>query len=703
MTGAVVTITASQVSLRHGGRTVDWPLGAELAALARGAEGAEGAGEFTRALEPEADSALRRDVGRRLYTGVFGGAPADSWPALVAAAAPENLLRVRLDIEDPVLATLPWELMHDDGQHALWRNGRVLLRRGRARGNPVAPGEENGADRGPLRALLVVCNPADHTLLADHELAKIGAALAQLPGRIHTEVVDGPSPTELRAELTAVRPHVLHFIGHGMRAVEGDLPGLDFNVEPQNGAKDERNEQRRWGAPAKGQWTLDRDMLEILLGDGRAPRLVLFNVCRQAGAPAGDFGSLVNVCLEQGVGAAVAMQGDIESPAAVEFSYELYRSLSCAKPIDEIITDVRNHLYLTDPGRPSWALPVLECAVPDPAEVTRQRWGHAEPELSSRNRKWPFDELPMFLGRAKERRTGWWHLCEGAREAAGPAERLLAITSGQPASGKTWQAKWCLLTCMLLGEDVTYADLAAQAGRGDGDDHKTLGWLSVLRSLRNACMDERQPDPMAAADFIRFNQVLNRATRGGPEWSRGVETDGEDQNYPFNPEEGRADDRRMAIFQEFLTTLKNRAAARQRPHLLALDHAECVIDSDVGGVLKPLLFDPVRKVAQPPEQFPVRILVVASQSWRGFKHLQDVMPVSPVVLGDFPPHEYRRLSREFWERTVVARPALRELNFEAFEEIATALRRDAEGPFPIHVFQKIVNLLLTMKATQTRS
>ncbi|WP_419997985.1 CHAT domain-containing protein [Streptomyces boninensis] len=688
MTDVVVTITATQVSLQNGDRTVDWPLGAELAAVAQDPAGA-GAAEFHRALEPEADSGQRRAVGRRLYDAVFGGAPDDSWRALVAAATPENLLRVMVDIQDPVLDTLPWELMHDEGQHALWRNGRVLLRRGRATGNQVS------AEKGPLRALLVVCNPADHTLLADQELAKIGAALARLPGRIHTEVVNGPSSTDLRAELIAVRPHILHFIGHGMRAVEGDGPGIDFNLEPENGAKNgDGNGRPQWGGPPKGQWTLDRDALEILLSDGRAPRLVLFNVCRQTGAPSADFGSLVTACLDQGAGAVVAMQGDIESPAAVEFSYELYRNLSRARPIDKVVTEVRKHLYLTDPARSSWALPVLKCAVPDPDAVTRQIWGHAEPELSSRNRQWPFDELPMFLGRAKERRTGWWHLCEGDSPEAGTGERLLAITSEQAGSGKTWQAKWCLLTCMLLGEDVTYCDLAAHAGRGDADDHMTLDWLAVLRALCKACTDPRQPDPMTDADFARFHQMLNRATRGGPEFSRGLEVSDADQNYRFDVEEGRADDRHKAIFQEFLSTLKNRAAARQRPHLLALDHAEWIIDSDVGGVLKPLLFDPVRKVPEPPEEYPVRMLLVASQSWRGFRHLQDVMPVSPVVLGDFPPHEYLRLTREFWERTIQEKPALRELPYEAFEGVALAARRNREGPFRITLFKMMLELLL---------
>lgn len=681
MTDAVIRITDDRVQLHTNTSEFEWQLGEELVAVAHDPTG-DRASAFTAALESGAPPQQRTDVGLRLYRAVFDAAPAGRWAELQAGASERDPLHVRVDIDCPALARLPWELMRDRRQ-AWSRNNLVLLRRGRR----VGPSAEIPPEQGPLRVLLVVCNPADRRLLADQELAMIGAALTELPGRVHTEVIDGPSLRELIAEVSHVRPHVLHFIGHGMRAVAGDVGGLHFNVaQPATGPQDPR-----WEVPEES-WTLGPEQMDHLYVSWK-PRLVVLNACRLAHAPAADFADLIETCLERGSLAVVAMQADIESPAAAEFSHALYQHLAGAQSIDAAVTSARNHLHIDDSDGPSWALPVLQCGVEDPRDVVRVKFGHPEPELTRLNKSWPFTELAMFVGRAKERRTGWW---EPPEETAAP-DRLLAITSARQKSGKTWLAKWCLLTCMLRGEDVTYADLADYAGRGDGDEPMTLDWLAVLRALREACTDDkRQPTAMHVTEFARFNQVLNLAAQGGQRWAEGMPSPAFDLGHSFKVDADRhAEARRAEIFQAFLNTLRSRAVARRRPHLLAIDSVQRISESEFSEALLPLLLGPVQEGGG---DFPLRILAVAPQSWPGFRHLQKFMEGSPVVLTDLQQPDYKRLAREFWERQRHENRVLRRQSFQDFEALLDGMNslKGNQQSFHVGVYQRVLDTWLAL-------
>ncbi|MEB8340607.1 CHAT domain-containing protein [Streptomyces endophyticus] len=683
MTDAVLRITEERVQLHTNSGEFEWALGDELVEIARDPAGVK-AMEFTAALEFGASPQHRTDIGLRLYRAVFDAAPAGRWEELQDEASEKDPLHVRIDIECPALARLPWELMRDKRQ--TWsRNNRVLLRRGRR----VGISTESPPELGPLRVLLVVCNPSDRRLLADQELAMIGAALTQLPGRVHTEVIDGPSLRELIAEVAHVRPHVLHFIGHGMRAVAGDTGGLHFNAaQPVIGPPDPH-----WEEPEES-WTLGPEQMDHLYASWK-PRLVVLNACRQAHAPAAEFADLIETCLERGSLAVVAMQADIESPAAAEFSHSLYQDLADARSIDAAVTAARNHLHIDDSDGPSWALPVLQCGVEDPRDVVRVEFGHPEPALTRWNKSWPFAELAMFVGRAKERRTGWWEHPDDADAA--PPDRLLAITSARQKAGKTWLAKWCLLTCMLRGEDVTYADLADYTDRGDSDEPVTLGWPAVLRALREACTDDkRQPNAMHVTDFARFNQVLNLASQGGRRWAEGMPSPAFDLGQPFMVDADRhAEARRAEIFQAFLNTLRNRAVARRRPHLLAIDNVQRISESEFSDALLPLLLGPVQEAGG---DFPLRILTVAPQSWPGFRHLQKFMEGSPVVLTDLQQPDYKRLAREFWERQRHENKVLRRQRFRDFEALLDGMNglKGHQQSFHVGMYQRVLDTWLAM-------
>lgn len=689
MTDVVLSIRDERMHLTTDTGSCDWPLGDTLVEIVAEPEGPR-AMEFTAALAFGAGRERRTRIGVELYQGMFGAAPQE-WSELQRGASEKEPLRVRIDIQCAALAPLPWELMRGTpaGQR-LWLNGRVLPRRGRLLEAQDQP--RQGSRKGPLRILLVVCNPEDPELLADCELAMIGAALADLPGRVHTEVIDGPSLQQLAAEITHVRPHVLHFIGHGMRAVAGDAGGLYFNARQPVPPGDGTAVPTR-ARPAREAWTLEPDQAHHLY-HGWQPRLVVLNACRQAHAPAAEFGGLVDTFLNRGTSAVVAMQADIESPAAAQFSHALYTGLGRAQSIDAAVTSVRNHLDMADGDGPSWALPVLECGVSDPGEVVALEFGRNEPELSRLSQQWPFEELAMFLGRPHERRIGWWEQCE---ETSTPA-RLLAVTSAHSESGKTWVAKWCLLTCMLRGEDVTYVDLADPRIRGNRDDPVAMDWLAVVRAMREACTDPRQPDPMRREDFARFNQALNRAAQGGPAWAQRMPTSPQDRGHRFVVESDRhAEMRKEEIIKAFLGVLRTRALNRRRSHLLALDHAESITESDFRNVLLPLLLTAVQEADG---EFPLRLLIVAPQSWPGYRHLAEALPGDPLVLTkNFPFDDRKRLAREFWERKAHQQQVPSHLSYADFERLVHSLPENAQH-FPVTVYQKALDLLLLLGSNE---
>ncbi|WP_306332160.1 hypothetical protein, partial [Streptomyces sp. KL109B] len=247
---------------------------------------------------------------------------------------------------------------------------------------------------------------------------------------------------------------------------------------------------------------------------------------------------------------------------------------------------------------------------------------------------------------------------------------------------------------------VTYADLASYSGGGKDEDPVILDWLAVLRALRDACMDPRQPDPMLPKDFAEFNQVLNLAARGGRRWAERMPSSEVDSGDSFHMDADRHAEARMGeIFQTFLRTLRSRARTRRRSRLLAIDHAEGIIENDFQAVLSPLL---LRSVQENDDEFPLRVLMVTPQNWPGFRHLKMLMDSAPVVLTDLPGHEYRRLRREFWARQVHAGRVPADVTFSSFEEVLDAMYRGGSDFFTVGVYQRVLDLLLRMDGT-TRS
>jgi hypothetical protein len=226
-----------------------------------------------------------------------------------------------------------------------------------SRGLPVRPDRSPEIVQPPLRVLLVVARPVDKPGAHDaQEAAEITNALQGLGHDVRLVECAQGTYEEFGALVDQHDPHVIHFCGHGGYARVGDdptpQPHLCF-VRADNG------KTRKVHA----------DTLAVKLRH-RSVRLVVLTACaRAARGPAnGPYWPRALEGIAQrlvlgvsGVNAAVAMQFDLETDAAVAFSRAFYQKLleeSCS--LDEAVTRARVAMTRArDIGHRAWVNPAV--------------------------------------------------------------------------------------------------------------------------------------------------------------------------------------------------------------------------------------------------------------------------------------------------------------------------------------------------------
>ena len=289
-------------------------------------------------LDDRATTHALQTVGRALWRCAFGApAVAELWRASVARAEPDGVLRLRLVIDGPELAALPWELLYDETL------GRFLALDGRTPVTrfvrlPIAP--LPWPQERTLRLLFTGASPSDLvTLDVAGEWRQIEQAIAPIvaDGRLQTASV--AQDATLAALLAALRRGVdlWHFAGHGADN------GLIF-------------------CNARGKAELvEADMLgQMLAGEG--VRLAVLNACR-AGAGGGQAASVAGALVRAGIPAVIAMQADITSMAAEAFAAAFYDAVAVGQGVDRAMTAARKAIWAA--GTTEWWLPALFMRTPE--------------------------------------------------------------------------------------------------------------------------------------------------------------------------------------------------------------------------------------------------------------------------------------------------------------------------------------------------
>ncbi|MEL6815769.1 MAG: CHAT domain-containing protein, partial [Cyanobacteria bacterium J06598_3] len=276
-------------------------------------------------------------------------------------------LRLRLEIRDPELIALPWEIMQPQpGSRALSLNRKILLSRTSSDVDRLEPMTLDKA----LKILLVIgkdspgqaggaqeagsAGPEVETAAGDEDrmlqLGKEAALLKQIleqssdlsmrpTARRKVDVLLQPSAAELIRVLETGAYNVCFYSGHGVPGPDG---GLLFLSDA----------------------TLSGTELAQVLVRSRV-KLAVFNTCwgaqpQQTSRRALPRSSLAEVLLHHGVPAVVAMRDSIADEEAISFIQVFAQTLAERKSVDEAVAIARQHLLtLYHFNQPAWTLPVL--------------------------------------------------------------------------------------------------------------------------------------------------------------------------------------------------------------------------------------------------------------------------------------------------------------------------------------------------------
>jgi hypothetical protein len=296
-----------------------------------------------------------------------------------ATAADGQGLRIKLRINAPELAAIPWEFLYDTRQAefvALSRHTPIVRYLELPLPDPELP------ITAPLRILGMVANPADAIPLdVEREKARLEDAIRRLQktGRVELAWLEGQTWRDLQAAMQGGPWHIFHFIGH---AIPDEAGGQSVLL-----LADDSGDASPLGATQLGR----------LLADHRTLRLALLNACQGARGQAGRgiFSSIASVLVQRGLPAVLAMQYPITDEAAIEFTTSFYRALVASLPIDAAVSEARKAISLAIPESMEWGTPVLFMRAPD---GTIWKMEKTEADMSSDKTPNWWDNLPDTIG-----------------------------------------------------------------------------------------------------------------------------------------------------------------------------------------------------------------------------------------------------------------------------------------------------------------
>ncbi len=298
---------------------------------------------------------LMQTLGMNLWQWLFGGVIQTVLSqSLGMAMGQQQPLRVRLDIRDPDLIAVPWEIMQDQpGKPAIAIGQPILFSRTTSDVEPLPQLRKDqalnillvlGQDTLPMGGEVTV--GSDQTRL---KLEQEAQALSQLftsstrfgnMAACQVDILVQPTPEELVQRLDTQRHNVFFYAGHGVPAPDGGLLFLRSDGA-MNGT----------------------ELAQVLT---RNPvKLAVFNACwgaqpDQEGYQAIPRSSLAEVLLHHGVPAVLAMRDAIADQEALAFIQALAQALGERLPIDQAVAVARQQLLtLFRFNHQAWTLPVL--------------------------------------------------------------------------------------------------------------------------------------------------------------------------------------------------------------------------------------------------------------------------------------------------------------------------------------------------------
>ena len=283
----------------------------------------------TRQQNPQRMAAGRREslqeIGVQLFDNVFSD---DAVRDHFLNGLNRERVRITLDARSPELATLPWECLYlAELRVFLASTLKFSLVRYVDEARELAPRSLVP----PLRILAALANPGDAPLLAVEKEAKVlrqTLAQAEQDGQVQLRVRPTATTEEIRRDLRVFKPHIFHFVGHGM--VHNNVGHLLF--------VNERNEADLFSAHKLGTVLRDHNV-----------NLAVLNSC-ETGLTGTEnvISGVAQAIVREGVPAAVATIRPVLDAAALMFTREFYRAFVDGYPVEGALVESRKALSLKE-------------------------------------------------------------------------------------------------------------------------------------------------------------------------------------------------------------------------------------------------------------------------------------------------------------------------------------------------------------------
>jgi hypothetical protein len=361
------------------------------------------------------DEQLAR-YGQALFEAAFGD---QLWQRLLTQADGQPYLEIAIrgtaTDDDVALHALRWEALHDgtrpvaaQGSDCAASGARVPV--GIVRIIPLSPAASATARasapaaqwvpiaRIPRVLFAIGARLTDPKVRPGAEFMGIMRHLERDGGSIYPSVLQEATRPVLARALTAFRPDVVHFIGHGRRFPDGSVK-LQLHPEP--------------GLKPGEEYVTAGQLLDVFGEAGHTPTMVLLSACQTASGASGDGDGpedRVNALpfaarlVAGGVPVVVAMAGDISDTASRVFTRALTAAIGDADedvPLAKAVMRGRRAAFHNHPGYASshWIMPTVFLADTVPGDI---RLVDTAPLATTRKRVQELDLAadPVFCGRA---------------------------------------------------------------------------------------------------------------------------------------------------------------------------------------------------------------------------------------------------------------------------------------------------------------
>jgi CHAT domain-containing protein len=259
----------------------------------------------------------------------------------------EQGLRLKLRIQSPLLAAVPWELLYDSRFDEFLTTSRQVSV---VRYVALPRVARLLATRPPLNVLGVVSAPRNLPPLdVAFEKQQVEMALRPLVEKGLASLIwlEEANWRVLMRTMNRGPWHVLHYVGHS-----------DFDAEADEGylsLVDRQGQEER----------LSANKLAMLLADHGTLRLVFLNSCRGAHIGQDIYAGLATTLVRRGIPAVIGMQYDISDAAALELAQTFYETLAENLSIETALAEARKAISLTVDESAEWGTPVFYTHAPE--------------------------------------------------------------------------------------------------------------------------------------------------------------------------------------------------------------------------------------------------------------------------------------------------------------------------------------------------